>query len=59
MFLEIVDLLYTTSVLYYIGSHDIIYKNKLEIKHDQKIRRNCLTYVILEYRILSSVYLVL
>jgi hypothetical protein len=59
MFLEIVDLLYTTSVLCRIGSLDIIYKNRLEIKHDQKIRKSCLIYAILEYRILSSVYSVL
>jgi hypothetical protein len=34
MFLEIIDLLYATSVLCYIGSLDIICKNKLEVKHD-------------------------
>jgi hypothetical protein len=47
------------SVLYYIGLLDIIYKNKLEIKYNQKIKKNCLIYIILEYGILSSVYLVL
>jgi hypothetical protein len=59
MFLEIVDLLYMISILYYIGLLDIIYKNRLEIKHDQKIKRSCSIYTILEYGILSSVYLVL
>jgi hypothetical protein len=59
MFLEIVDFLYTTSVLYYIGSLDIICKNRLEVEHDQRIRRSYLTYIILEYGILSNVYLVL
>jgi hypothetical protein len=59
MFLEIIDLLYAISIFCYIGSLDIIYKNKLEIKHDQKIKKSYLTYIILEYRILSNVYLVL
>jgi hypothetical protein len=59
MFLEIIDLLYAISILYYIGSLDIICKNKLEIKHDQKIKKSCLIYTILEYRILSSIYSIL
>jgi hypothetical protein len=59
MFLEIIDLLYTIFVLYYIGSLDIICKNRLEIVHDQKIRKNYSIYIILEYGILSSVYLIL
>jgi hypothetical protein len=59
MFLEMVDLLYAISVLCHIGSLDIIYKNRLEIKYDQKIKRSYLTYAILEYGILSSAYSVL
>jgi hypothetical protein len=59
MFLEIIDLLYAISILCYIGSLDIICKNRLEIEYDQKIRRNYSIYIILEYGILSSIYLVL